>query len=136
MTEAPVGADRGVALRLSNIRRAFGDLVVIDDLTLDVAAGEFLAILGPSGCGKSTLLRIVAGLDAPGGGTLKITPSDAKFHTAFVFQDAHLLPWRTVLENAALPLELTGVDQAERLARASRDDTVPTGRPRALAVSA
>ena len=120
MTEAPVGADRGVALRLNNIRRAFGDLVVIDDLILDVPAGEFLAILGPSGCGKSTLLRSVAGLDAPGGGTLKITPSDAKFHTAFVFQDAHLLPWRTVLENAALPLELTGVDQAERLARASR----------------
>ena len=120
MTEAPVGADRGVARRLNNIRRAFGDLVVIENLTFDVPAGEFLAILGPSGCGKSTLLRIVAGLDAPSGGTLKIIPSDAKFHTAFVFQDAHLLPWRTVLENAALPLELTGVDQAERLARASR----------------
>jgi NitT/TauT family transport system ATP-binding protein len=120
MTEAPIRADRGVALLLNHVRRTFDDLVVIDDLTLDVAAGEFLAILGPSGCGKSTLLRVVAGLNAPDGGTLKITPSDAKFQTAFVFQDAHLLPWLTVLENAALPLELTGVERTERLARAGR----------------
>src|SRR5580658_122791 len=120
MTEAPIGAERGVALRLNNVRRTFGELVVIDGLTLDVAAGEFLAILGPSGCGKSTLLRVVAGLNAPDGGTLVITPSDAKFQTAFVFQDAHLLPWLTVLENTALPLELTGVDRAERVARARR----------------
>ena len=119
MTEAPVGADRGVALRLNNVHRAFGDLVVIDDMTLDVAAGEFLAILGPSGCGKSTLLRVIAGLNAPDSGTLDIVPSTPN-QTAFVFQDAHLLPWLTVLENAALPLELTGVDRAERLARASR----------------
>jgi NitT/TauT family transport system ATP-binding protein len=120
MTEAPIGAERGVALRLNNVRRTFGELVVIDGLTLDVAAGEFLAILGPSGCGKSTLLRVVAGLNAPDGGTLVITPSDVKFQTAFVFQDAHLLPWLTVLENTALPLELTGVDRALRVARARR----------------
>jgi NitT/TauT family transport system ATP-binding protein len=120
MTEAPIGAERGVALRLNNVRRTFGELVVIDGLTLDVAAGEFLAILGPSGCGKSTLLRVVAGLNAPDGGTLAIKPSDLKFQTAFVFQDAHLLPWLTVLENTALPLELTGVDKAERVARARR----------------
>jgi NitT/TauT family transport system ATP-binding protein len=120
MTEAPIGADRGVALNLNHVRRTFGDLVVIDDLTLDVASGEFLAILGPSGCGKSTLLRVVAGLDLPNGGTLYINPSDAKFHTAFVFQDAHLLPWLTVLENAALPLELTGVDRGESLTRTRR----------------
>jgi ABC-type sugar transport system ATPase subunit len=73
MTEAPVGADRGVALRLNNIRRTF----VIDDLTLDVAAGKFLAILGPSGCGKSTLLRVVAGLNEPHGGALNIMPSES-----------------------------------------------------------
>jgi NitT/TauT family transport system ATP-binding protein len=109
---------RGVALRLQHVRRAFDDLVVIRDLTLNVDAGEFLAILGPSGCGKSTLLRIIAGLAPPDGGTLDITPADTKFHTAYVFQDAHLLPWRTVLENAALPLELMGVETAERLARA------------------
>lgn len=120
MIQAPTEADRGVALRLNNVRRKFGDLIVIDDLTLDIAAGEFLAVLGPSGCGKSTLLRLVAGLDVPDGGTLNITPSDSKVQTAFVFQDAHLLPWLTVQENAALPLELTGVNRAERLARTSR----------------
>ena len=120
MSEASIGAERGVTLQLNNVRRNFGDLVVIDNLTLNVAAGEFLAILGPSGCGKSTLLRVIARLNQPNAGTLQVTPADANFHTAFVFQEAHLLPWLTVLENAALPLELIGVDRTERLARASR----------------
>jgi NitT/TauT family transport system ATP-binding protein len=109
----------GVALQLQRIRRAFDDLVVIGDLTLNIDAGEFLAILGPSGCGKSTLLRVIAGLIPPDAGTLTITPADTKFQTAYVFQDAHLLPWRTVLDNAALPLELMGVDKSERMARAN-----------------
>jgi len=116
VTEAKTAG--GVALRLHRIRRAFDDLVVIRDLTLNIDAGEFLAILGPSGCGKSTLLRILAGLLVPDGGTLDVTPTDAERRTAFVFQDAQLLPWRTVLENAALPLELMGVGRAERMARA------------------
>ena len=120
MTKATSGADRGVELRLTNVRRAFGELVVIDDMTLHVAAGEFLAILGPSGCGKSTLLRVIARLNTPDRGTLEVTPSGIQFKTAFVFQEAHLLPWLTVLENAALPLELTGVDKPERFARASQ----------------
>jgi len=111
-------AKTGVGLRLQRIRRAFDNLVVIADLSLNIEGGEFLAILGPSGCGKSTLLRIVAGLIAPDGGTLEITPADTKRRTAFVFQDAHLLPWRTVLDNAALPLELMGVEKAERTERA------------------
>jgi NitT/TauT family transport system ATP-binding protein len=108
----------GVALRLERIKRAFDDLVVISDLTLNIDAGEFLAILGPSGCGKSTLLRIIGGLLTPDSGTLDITPTEAKRRTACVFQDANLLPWRTVLQNAALPLELMGVDKAERTTRA------------------
>lgn len=111
-------AASGVALRLERVRRVFDELVVIKDLSLEIAAGEFLAILGPSGCGKSTLLRMIAGLVAPDGGTLESTPADSGRHTAYVFQDAHLLPWRTVLENAALPLELMGVDRDERVARA------------------
>jgi len=120
VTEASTGEKRGVALRLNNVRRTFGDLVVVDDLTIDIAAGEFLTILGPSGCGKSTLLRVIAGLNVPDGGTMKITPAGGRFQTAYVFQDPHLLPWRTVRENAALPLELMGVEREERLARASR----------------
>jgi NitT/TauT family transport system ATP-binding protein len=110
----------GIGLRLSHVRRAFGALTVIDDLDLDVAAGEFLAVLGPSGCGKSTLLRVIAGLNRPDAGSLEMTPADARFQTSFVFQDAHLLPWRNVLENAALPLELMGVARDERLAKAAK----------------
>ena len=87
-----------------------GGVVALDGMDLEIAAGEFLAILGPSGCGKSTLLRIIAGLERPTEGTL--TTSRASI--AYVFQDAHLLPWRTVLANAALPLELQGVDRATR----------------------
>src|SRR5579862_5931714 len=82
-------------------------------MNLEIAAGEFVAILGPSGCGKSTLLRMIARLIEPTAGNIGIQPEE-RFHTAFVFQDAHLLPWRTVLDNAALPLELMGVSQEAR----------------------
>src|SRR5438270_14064067 len=101
MTGATLGINRGVALDLQHVRRTFGDLVVIDDFTLNVAAGEFLAILGPSGCGKSTLLRVIARLNKPDLGTIEISPSDAQFQTSFVFQDAHLLPWLDVRANVA-----------------------------------
>ncbi len=84
------------------------------DLSID--AGEFLAVLGPSGCGKSTLLRMIARLSVTNAGRIVTEPEE--FQTAFVFQDAHLLPWRTVLDNAALPLELMGVGREERHARA------------------
>lgn len=118
MQPSSVRPPGGVALDLKGVRRVFdGRLVVIDSLDLEIAAGEFLAILGPSGCGKSTLLRMVARLAEPDRGSIAIEPEDP-FQTAFVFQDAHLLPWRTVLDNAALPLELMGVARDERHARA------------------
>ena len=111
-------ASGGVALDLNGVRRVFdGRHVVIEHFDLQVAAGEFLAILGPSGCGKSTLLRMIARLAEPDAGHIRIEPEE-RFQTAFVFQDAHLLPWRTVLDNAALPLELMGVARDERHARA------------------
>lgn len=88
---------------------------MLDGLELDVAASSFVALLGPSGCGKSTLLRLIAGLDGVDGGRIAITAEDgAQPAIAFVFQDANLLPWRTVLDNAALPLELAGTPRAER----------------------
>jgi len=87
-------------------------------MDLTVAAGEFLAILGPSGCGKSTLLRLIARLARPDAGKIVIEPDDVPFQTAYVFQDAHLLPWRNVLDNVALPLELMGVPAAERKEKA------------------
>ena len=104
----------GVSLRLRGVRKTFQDLVVIAGMDLSIGPGEFLALLGPSGCGKSTVLRMIAGLTEPSGGSIETEPEAGGYQRAFVFQDAHLLPWRNVLDNAALPLELMGVGRAER----------------------
>lgn len=115
-TSAPA---RGVSLQLEAVRREFEPrLVVLRDFTLRIESGEFVAILGPSGCGKSTLLRLIARLAEPDSGAVSVFPSDQPFQTSFVFQDAHLLPWRTVLDNVALPLELMGASREERTRRA------------------
>ena len=106
----------GTALQLTDLRRAFDDgVVAIDGVELTVEEGQFVALLGPSGCGKSTLLRLVAGLDAPSGGRVELVGDP---QLAYVFQDPHLLPWRTVLRNVALPLELRGVAKSEAAAKA------------------
>ena len=103
---------------LRGVSRVFeGGVEAIRGLDLEIAGGEFVALLGPSGCGKSTLLRIIAGLDHATAGDVSIN-NGAGARAAFVFQDAHLLPWRTVLANVAVPLELQGVPTAQRLERA------------------
>ena len=106
----------GVGIRVRGVRRAFDTgVIALDGLDLAVAPGEFLAILGPSGCGKSTLLRLIASLDQPQAGTIAIdSPDGTDTPIAYVFQDAHLLPWRSVLRNVELPLELRGVGAAKR----------------------
>jgi NitT/TauT family transport system ATP-binding protein len=104
-------------VQLRGVRKTFDQLVVIEGMNLEIAAGEFIAILGPSGCGKSTLLRMIARLAEPTAGSITIKPEE-QFQTSYVFQDAHLLPWRTVLDNAALPLELMGVAREARYATA------------------
>lgn len=86
-------------------------VTALNDISLDIRAGEFLSLLGPSGCGKSTFLRVVADLIPPTGGSLTVlgvTPETARLRRdiGFVFQDAALLPWRTALQNVALPLEV------------------------------
>lgn len=86
-----------------------------EHLDLAVRAGEFLSLLGPSGCGKSTLLRLVAGLQMPSTGQIHFHSHDLR--RAFVFQEAHLLPWRTVLENVCLPLEFQGSEMLQEKAR-------------------
>jgi NitT/TauT family transport system ATP-binding protein len=122
-TRAIVG---GVSVTLNNIRRTFpGPVVAVDGVDFHIPAGQFLALLGPSGCGKSTLLRIIAGLDRPTSGTVQ-TSADGNASIAYVFQDAHLLPWRNVLRNVALPLELQGVNEAERTS-AARDAIAQVG---------
>jgi NitT/TauT family transport system ATP-binding protein len=118
----------GLGLRLRGVRRVFegarggAPMTAVEELDLDVAPREFLAILGPSGCGKSTLLRMIAGLDRPSAGELAllrdgeaVAPGSGRSgELAYVFQDAHLLPWRDVLANVMLPLELLGAPSAER----------------------
>jgi len=94
-----------------------GRLPALGPISLEVSPGEFLCIVGPSGCGKSTLIRTLAGLQPATSGSvagddLPITgPLSA---LAIMFQDANLMPWRTVLDNIGLPLELAGVDKARR----------------------
>ncbi len=113
---------RGVAFALEGVHRSFrseaeGEVVALAGIDLAVAADSFVALLGPSGCGKSTLLRLVAGLDRPERGVvhgIEQAPVNDGVPVAMVFQDAHLLPWRDVLANAALPLELLGLPAAER----------------------
>ena len=92
---------------------------VVDGVSLSIQPGEFVSILGPSGCGKSTFLRMAAGLDRPDAGTLEVIAPRKDQFRSFVFQEAHLLPWRTVLRNVMLPLELSGIGKAEATEQAS-----------------
>jgi NitT/TauT family transport system ATP-binding protein len=94
---------------------------VIAGLDLEVEAGSFLSILGPSGCGKSTFLRVVADLLAPMGGTISVLGDSpaavrSRREVGFVFQDATLLPWRTVRANVGLPLDLGHTRLTRRIA--------------------
>ncbi|WP_223880590.1 ABC transporter ATP-binding protein [Roseococcus microcysteis] len=86
---------------------------------MELARGDFLALLGPSGCGKSTLLRMIAGLIPPSSGEISF-PADpaARKGIGFVFQEPTLMPWATAARNVALPLELAGMPKREAHARA------------------
>ncbi|GGV34409.1 aliphatic sulfonates import ATP-binding protein SsuB 1 [Streptomyces longisporoflavus] len=115
-------ADEGPAVRIEGLVRSFGDREILAGLELDIAAGEFVALLGRSGSGKSTLLRALAGLDheVAGSGHLS-APADV----SVVFQDARLLPWKRVLDNVVLGL--TGPGARDR-GRAALDEVGLAGR--------
>ena len=114
------------AVRVENVTRVFegsgGQVVALDDVSLTVQAGEFVSLIGPSGCGKSTLLRLVADLDTPTTGTVEVFGRPARQarlsrEYGIAFQQAGLLPWRTVRANIELPLALSGSGRGARRER-------------------
>ncbi|HEX4563102.1 MAG TPA: ABC transporter ATP-binding protein [Solirubrobacteraceae bacterium] len=107
------------------MRKAYGDVVAVDGLTLDVRAGEFFTLLGPSGSGKTTTLRVIAGFELPDSGTVQLYGVDVTRSAPYerpvntVFQDYALFPHMTVAENVAYGLRVRGVPKQERERRAS-----------------
>jgi len=89
-----------------------GELDALDDVSLEVGVQDFVCVLGPSGSGKSTLLRAIAGLIPVPPGAITISGTDPQIKIGMVFQQANLMPWRTVRQNIALPLELCGEPSA------------------------
>jgi NitT/TauT family transport system ATP-binding protein len=107
-------------IRLNDVTRTFeGDLRAVDCVNFEIEPGQFTALLGPSGCGKSTLLRLIAGLDRPTTGQVLLDGApptrQGRHDVAYVFQEPHLMPWRNILRNVALPLELRGLPRRQRL---------------------
>jgi NitT/TauT family transport system ATP-binding protein len=93
---------------------------VLEAIDLTIEKGEFVSIIGPSGCGKSTVLKLISGLAMPSAGTIRVdgmTPKNARETVSYIFQDATLLPWRTVRRNVALALELEGASSGQREAK-------------------
>lgn len=111
----------GLKVQLENITKRFDSgLTPIKNVNFSVEPGEFVSILGPSGCGKSTLLKMIAGLREATSGTLRVGNTESEKRISYVFQEAHLLPWRKVLQNVMLPLELLGVSKIESELRARK----------------
>jgi NitT/TauT family transport system ATP-binding protein len=112
----------GLAVRLRGVTKIYGNgVTALGPLDLDVGKGEFVSLLGPSGCGKSTALRLIAGLNAPTSGTVRVAhragEAGAGHTIGFVFQEPTLMPWTSVRENVRLPLKLARLPAAEANAR-------------------
>ena len=119
-----------VDVRLERVTKRFGDAVAVDDLSVDVGAGEFFSLLGPSGCGKTTTLRMIGGFEDPTLGTIYLGGRDVtamsdvdrsalrRSEFGFIFQFGQLVPELTCVENVALPLRLGGVRRREAERRA------------------
>ncbi|MFD5101352.1 ABC transporter ATP-binding protein [Streptomyces albidochromogenes] len=108
------------AARIDHVSKSFGrpgaQQLVLDDISIDVAPGEFVTLLGASGCGKSTLLNLVAGLDRPSAGTIDVPGG----RPALMFQEHALFPWLTAGKNIELALKMRGMAKAERRGEAER----------------
>ena len=113
-------------LKIENLFSGYDSDVVLKDLSLEVAEGEFLSLLGPSGCGKSTLMKTIAGIVPASSGRILLDGADITnlpIHqrgTVVVFQDMRLFPHKTVAENVAFPLKMQGVPKTQRLETAAK----------------
>jgi NitT/TauT family transport system ATP-binding protein len=123
MTHHPTAT--GLDLSLEGVDARFataaGEIQALARLELAVGAGSFTVVIGPNGCGKSTLLRLIAGLKAPDAGRVLVGgagPVAGDGRVGLDFQQPRLVPWRTVIDNVALPLEVAGVTPDERRERA------------------
>lgn len=126
--------NNGTAISMRNLCKVYAreefTVVALDDITLDIAKGEFFCLMGPSGSGKSTLLHLVAGIDRPTSGDLAVLGANTADMTdrelarwrseniGYVFQTFNLIPVLTAWENVELPLQLTHLKRADRLERA------------------
>jgi spermidine/putrescine transport system ATP-binding protein len=114
----------GESVHLENVTMRFGDFTAVDDVSLEIEAGEFFSFLGPSGCGKTTILRMISGFNDPSAGRVLIGGRDMrgfgpnKRPTALIFQNLALFPLMPVWENVAFGLEMRGLGRAQRRRRA------------------
>ena len=118
------GTPERSVVEIKSLTKTFprGHVTALQEIDLDLRAGEFVSLIGPSGCGKSTLLRVIGDLIEPTAGSVTVNGKTAKRARAdhdygIVFQDAVLFDWRSVSKNIGLPLELLGWDRARRKAR-------------------
>ena len=112
----------GLDVQLDGVAMRFGEVTALEQCTVAVPAGSFTVIIGPNGSGKSTLLRLVAGLLAPSVGSILVggtAPVAGDGRVGLCFQQPRLVPWRSTLDNVALPLEIAGVDATTRRSHAT-----------------
>ena len=122
---ASVRQEEVAEIRFVDVSKRFGALTAVDNLSLDIAKGQLVALLGKTGCGKSTMFNMIAGLMAPSSGRVTVMDEDPFRNfdgylgkMAIVFQNDRLLPWRSAVGNVELGLEMQGLAKAERRSRA------------------